>query len=182
MIMPLDMLLMELIWIIIPFAWWKVKVSYCSYIWIIYQLIKPSSMSNIKFLNRLPGSSSTFDMLEYFRVLPPYALAEEACRWRLVGMPDGPDGGRLAKAKVHFWYQDGNLYLQNTLKQKLYQVQKTKSYQSYFLELYMWQILVWMGLLKLFLYYLVWYLAFCLFPCQLDWHLQLEYEGNHPRH
>ena len=117
MIMPLDMLLMELIWIIIPFAWWKVKVSYCSYLWIIYELIKPSSMSNIKFLNRLPGSSSTFDMLEYFRVLPPYALAEEACRWRLVGMPDGPDGGRLAKAKVHFWYQDGNLYLQNTLTQ-----------------------------------------------------------------
>ena len=66
-------------------------------------------MSNMESLNELPGSSSTFDMLEYFRVLPPYALAEEACRW-MVGMPDGPDGGRLAKAKVHFKYHDAKLF------------------------------------------------------------------------
>ena len=52
----------------------------------------------------LPGSSSKFDTFEYFRILPPYALAEEAWRWT-VGKPDGPEGGRLAAAKVYFQYK-----------------------------------------------------------------------------
>ena len=37
----------------------------------------------------------------------------------MVGMPDGPDGGRLAKAKVYFQYQKENSTLTNKNKSAL---------------------------------------------------------------